>query len=353
MIIDLDFIEEIKNNVEKSFSEFKNVKHNVLKNSYLNSCTDGRIKSIYNHLNGFYNQTEKDYEKILVWIKEYNEELILLNSTLNLDDNSSKSKFVKSKIEIENYKSNISSKFSNLLKGINLNSSVPNKLIFKNNIGNTSININGSSNTNTNIISDSNFGALSGFSTLKNNDSNVDSNFQNNNKITSENTNENFGYLKTSADPDGLLYGSTDQEKIWNYLISHGFNKYQASSIMGNIYQESGSDLSYALKYKSLGSDTYYGIFMSSSKYANDYSGKSMKEQLDLMCDDLYPRMKYWYEQNYEMANSKYFSECDSIDKLDMATECFMYGFEGTTCDQELAERQKYARQVLEQFGNK
>lgn len=36
------------------------------------------------------------------------------------------------------------------------------------------------------------------------------------------------------------LTGKTNDEKIWNYLKSNGFNEFGTAGLMGNLYAESG-----------------------------------------------------------------------------------------------------------------
>ena len=36
------------------------------------------------------------------------------------------------------------------------------------------------------------------------------------------------------------LKGTTNEEKIWNYLIGKGLSVYGAAGLMGNLYAESG-----------------------------------------------------------------------------------------------------------------
>lgn len=36
------------------------------------------------------------------------------------------------------------------------------------------------------------------------------------------------------------LIGTTNEEKIWNYLKSKGLSDYGAAGLMGNLYAESG-----------------------------------------------------------------------------------------------------------------
>ena len=36
------------------------------------------------------------------------------------------------------------------------------------------------------------------------------------------------------------LIGNSNEEKIWNYLLSNGLNKFGVAGLMGNLYAESG-----------------------------------------------------------------------------------------------------------------
>ena len=36
------------------------------------------------------------------------------------------------------------------------------------------------------------------------------------------------------------LIGSTNEQKIWNYLKENGFSDYGTAGLMGNLYAESG-----------------------------------------------------------------------------------------------------------------
>ena len=156
--------------------------------------------------------------------------------------------------------------------------------------------------------------------------------------------------VKTSnMDPNGELPGSTNDEKIWIYCKSKGYTDAQAAAVVGNAQVESW-DWRYSLRNSDNGK--YYGLFMNSHQYAGSYNGKTAKQQLDLMNGDLKGRMNYWNSRGYNTSYSSWQTYSGSND-VNAATEAFMYGYEGTTRNQMLSQRQQYARAAYNKYAGK
>lgn len=68
------------------------------------------------------------------------------------------------------------------------------------------------------------------------------------------------------------LCGTTNEEKIWNYLKAQGFNSFGVAGIMGNLYAESGlgpTNLQNSYEKKLGYNDSSYTTAVDSGKYAN------------------------------------------------------------------------------------
>lgn len=47
-------------------------------------------------------------------------------------------------------------------------------------------------------------------------------------------------FIVCVTDGEGMLYGDTNEEKLWNYFVGAGYNKFQVAAMFGNILHESG-----------------------------------------------------------------------------------------------------------------
>lgn len=80
------------------------------------------------------------------------------------------------------------------------------------------------------------------------------------------------------------LIGTTNEEKIWNYLISAGLNAYGAAGLMGNLYAESGlspTNLQNTCENKLGYTDAAYTAAVDSGSYknfANDKAGYGLAQ---------------------------------------------------------------------------
>ena len=69
-----------------------------------------------------------------------------------------------------------------------------------------------------------------------------------------------------------MLTGTTNEERIWNYLISAGLNACGAAGLMGNLYAESGlspTNLQNSFEKKLGYTDATYTAAVDSGAYAN------------------------------------------------------------------------------------
>ena len=200
-------------------------------------------------------------------------------------------------------------------------------------------------------------------------------------------------YFK-NYNPTGGLVGGTDTEKIWAYLISHGFLPHTAAAVMGNFQVESGNNPGAVEGYYAFDTATvqnalkdydsmddyvvnylfpYYdrsGTSINKSGYmgadGHYYPGiglaqwtgsrtRALSEHTvakGLPWNDLAAQLDYL---NEEVANnsgySKALSAANNSNDVNTATDIWLSGFEGNPGDK-LSERQNYAREFYERYIN-
>lgn len=149
------------------------------------------------------------------------------------------------------------------------------------------------------------------------------------------------------------LTGGSNKEKVWNYLKGQGFSDAAAAGVMGNLMQESSTEINPKLKQPggpgrgiaqwTVGSDRWNAL----QKYAQAQgkSWESLDVQLGFMVKEMDSKATYWKKTG--AGSLEGFKKMTNTDQAVMAFEQ-AYERAGRPV---YANRKKYAKEVISSFG--
>lgn len=162
------------------------------------------------------------------------------------------------------------------------------------------------------------------------------------------------GDQKQGQGPKALTGGS-NKEKVWNFLKGQGFSDAAAAGVMGNLMQESSTEINPKLKQKggpgrgiaqwTVGSDRWKAL----QKYAQAQgkSWESLDVQLGFMVKEMNSNATYWKKTG--AGSFEGFKKMTNTDEAVMAFER-AYERAGKPV---YKNRKKYAKEVISSFGGK
>lgn len=149
------------------------------------------------------------------------------------------------------------------------------------------------------------------------------------------------------------LSGGSNKEKVWNYLKGQGFSDAAAAGVMGNLMQESSTEINPKLKQKggpgrgiaqwTIGSDRWNAL----QKYAQAQgkSWENLEVQLGFMVKEMDSKATYWKKTG--AGSLEGFKKMTNTDQAVMAFEQ-AYERAGKPV---YSHRKKYAKEVISSFG--